>query len=64
MGVAFDEFLGAAAREADGEAAVVFIAFDADDGADAVLGVAHFAAEQGIGFDIAATNGRTESRSV
>ena len=58
LGVAFDEFFGAAAGEADREAAVVFIAFDADDGADAVFGMADFAAEHGVGFDVAATNRR------
>src|SRR5438045_361015 len=49
LGVALDEFFCASAREADGEAAVVFITFDTDDGADAVFGVANFAAEHGIG---------------
>src|SRR5215470_12327336 len=47
--VAFDEFLGAAAGEGDGEAAIVFVAFNADDGAHAVFGVANFLADQRIG---------------
>src|SRR5258707_3211030 len=50
LGVAFDEFFWAAAGEADGEAAVVFITFDVDDGADSVFGMADFAAEHGIGW--------------
>src|SRR5882724_10443486 len=50
LGVALDEFFCAAAREADGEAAVVFITFDADDGTDSVFGVTNFAAEHGIGW--------------
>ena len=49
LGVAFDEFFGAAAGEGDGEFAVVFVAFDGDDGADAVFGVADFLAEHGVG---------------
>jgi hypothetical protein len=49
LGVAFDEFFGAAAGEGDGEFAVVFVAFDTDDSADAVFGVADFLAEHGIG---------------
>src|SRR6266704_3767749 len=50
LGVAFDEFFCASAREADGEAAVVFVTFDADDSANAVFGMANFAAEHGIGW--------------
>src|SRR5882724_13464150 len=50
LGVALDEFFCAAAREAHGEAAVVFITFDADDGTDSVFGVTNFAAEHGIGW--------------
>src|SRR2546430_13045207 len=53
LGVALDEFFCAAAGEADGEAAVVFVAFDADDSADAIFGVANFAAEQGVGWGAA-----------
>ncbi len=48
LGVAFDEFFGAAAGEGDGEFAVVFVAFDADYGADAIFGVPDFLAEQRI----------------
>ena len=44
LGVAFYEFFGAAAGEGYGDAAVVFVAFDGDDSADAVFGVADFAA--------------------
>src|SRR5881394_1060407 len=53
LGVALDEFFCAAAGEADGEAAIIFIAFDADDGADSVFGMANFAAEHGIGWGTA-----------
>src|SRR5256885_5134926 len=53
LGVAFDEFFCAAAGEAHGEAAVVFISFDTDDGADAVFGMANFAAEHGVGWGAA-----------
>ena len=53
LGVAFDEFFCAATGEADGEAAVVFIAFDGDDGADAEFGMADFTAEHGIGWGAA-----------
>jgi len=48
LGVTLDEFFGAAAGEGYGDAAVVFIAFDGDDGADAEFGVADFAAHEGI----------------
>ena len=61
LGVAFDEFFGAAAGESDREAAVVVIAFDGDDGADAELGMANFSAEQGIGVGAAANRGAAES---
>ena len=44
LGVTLDEFFGAAAGEGYGDAAVVFVAFDGDDGAYAVFGVADFAA--------------------
>jgi len=54
LGVAFYEFLGAAAGEGDGEAAVVFITFDSDDGAYAVFGVADFLADERIGTGSAA----------
>src|SRR5882672_12792853 len=49
LGVTFDEFFCAAAREADGDAAVVFVAFNSDNGANAVFRVAYFAAEHGVG---------------
>ena len=51
--VAFDEFLGAATRETDGDAAVFIVAFNADDGANAVGGVTHFASEHWIGIGTA-----------
>src|SRR5258705_12677653 len=51
--VTFDEFFCAAPGEADGEAAVVFITFDTDDGADSVFRVTNFAAEHGIGWGAA-----------
>src|SRR5256885_14682936 len=60
LGVAFDEFFCAAAGEAHGEAAVVFISFDTDDGADAVFGMANFAAEHGVGWGAA---GKRTNRS-
>jgi hypothetical protein len=43
--VAFDEFFCAAPGEGDREAAIVFVAFDANDGADAILGMANALAE-------------------
>ena len=48
VGVAFYEFFCAPAGKADGEAAVVFIAFHTDDGTDTIFGVADFCAEQRI----------------
>src|SRR5579859_2346182 len=60
--VAFDEFFCAAAGEADGKAAIVFIAFDADDGADTEFGMANFAAKHGIGWG-AARSGTAEAGS-
>jgi len=48
LGVTFDEFFGAAAGKGDGKAAIVVIAFDADDGADAVFRVTDSSAEQRI----------------
>lgn len=50
VGVAFDEFFGAVVLEADGEAAVVAVVFDLDDGAEAVIGVADAGADERIGF--------------
>ena len=50
IGVAFDEFFGAVIGEADGEAAVLAFAFDADDGAQAVAGVADAFADERILF--------------
>src|SRR2546423_4236257 len=47
-GVALHEFFGAAAGEADGELAVFVIAFNSNDGAHAVIRVAHFLAEQRV----------------
>ena len=61
LGVAFDEFFGAAAGESDGEAAIVVVAFDADDSADSVLRVTNFLAEQGIGIATAASCGLPKS---
>jgi|HubBroStandDraft_5_1064220.scaffolds.fasta_scaffold12988_2 hypothetical protein len=49
LGVAFDEFFGATAGEGYSEFAVVFVAFDADDGADSIFGMADFLAEHGVG---------------
>src|SRR5580704_8911268 len=49
VGVAFDEFFCAAAREADAQAAVVFVAFHSHYRAYAIFCVADFLAEQGIG---------------
>src|SRR5437667_7589947 len=57
LSVAFDEFFCAAAGEADGDATVVFIAFNADDGADSIFRMADFAAEHRIGW------GTTRSRT-
>src|SRR2546423_1114086 len=57
-GVALHEFLGAAAWETDRELAVFIIAFDADDGTDAIVGVADFLAEERIAV-FAALCGRT-----
>src|ERR1700674_1198501 len=51
--VTLDKLLGSAAGKADGQPAVVVIAFDAHNGAHAEIGVAHLSAKQGIG--IAAT---------
>lgn len=48
MGVAFDELFDAVARKADGEAAVVAVVFDPDDGADAVSGMANTRAEERV----------------
>ena len=55
LGVAFDEFLGAAAGKTDGEATIVFVTFNADDGTDTVLGMPDFAAKQRIGFNVASS---------
>ncbi len=41
-GVALDEFLGAASREANADAAILILAFHADHGADAILRMANF----------------------
>ena len=49
LGVALDDFFGAAAGKSNGEFAVVFVAFDRDYGPDAVFGVADFLAEHGVG---------------
>src|SRR5215471_17039676 len=62
LGVALDELLGAATREADRETAVVFVAFYAYNGADAVFWMTDLAAEQGIGFDIATARRTAERR--
>ena len=61
LGVAFDEFYCATTGETNGETAVVFIAFDADDRTDAVFRMADFAAEHGICFDAAANGGAAEA---
>src|SRR5689334_13441847 len=61
-GVALDEFFGAATREADGEFAVVIVAFHADNGADAVIGMADFLAEEWIAI-FAALGGWTCERA-
>ena len=66
LGVTLDEFFGAAAGEGDGEAAVVFVAFNADDGADAVFGMAHLLTDQRIGAGAApcgAAEGRLAARA-
>ena len=60
MGVALYEFLGAAAWEGNGEAAIVFVAFDANDSSHAEFGMADFAAEKWIGI-AAASGGAIES---
>src|ERR1043166_6128756 len=62
MGVAFDELFGAAAREADGEAAVFVLAFNADDSADAVLRMAHLLADQWVGIAATPGSGPAEAR--
>src|SRR5258708_204017 len=61
LGVAFDEFFGAAAGKGDGEAAVFVIAFNGNDCADTELRMANFSAEQGIGVGAAANCGAAES---
>ena len=49
LGVALHKFFGAAAGEADGKAAVLIVALDADDGSDSKTGMADFAPEHGVG---------------
>src|SRR5579883_2001413 len=48
VGVAFNEFLGAAAGEADGKAAVVFVPLDSHNRANAVFGVTNFTAKERV----------------
>src|SRR5215469_3699725 len=48
LGVALDEFFCAAAGKAHGNTTVFVVAFDADDGSDAVAWMAHSSAEHGI----------------
>ena len=50
IGKALDQFLGAVTGEADGQLALFVFAVDADDGADAVGGMAHALADQRIGI--------------
>ena len=59
--VAFDEFFRAATGKSDGEATVVFVAFDADNGANAVFGMANSLAEQGICIRTAADRRTAEA---
>jgi hypothetical protein len=61
LGVAFYEFFGAAAGEGDGKAAVVIVAFDANNSAHSVLRVADFLAEQWIGIRAATNCGATKT---
>jgi hypothetical protein len=56
--VAFDELLGAASGETDGEAPILVVAFDAYDGADSVARMAHLLPKKRIGIR-AASCGRS-----
>src|SRR5258707_15533764 len=60
--VALDEFFCAPARETDGDAPVFVVAFDADDGADAVTRMASFLAEKRVCIG-AASGGRPGKRA-
>src|SRR5579872_584469 len=51
--VALDEFLCSPARKTDGDAAVFFVTFDADDGSDSIGRMANLAAKHGIGISAA-----------
>src|SRR5258708_17939428 len=62
LGVALDEFFCAPARETDGDAPVFVVAFDADDGADAVTRMANFLAEKRVCVG-AASGGRPGKRA-
>ena len=53
VGVALNEFFCAAAGEAHGDAAILFVAFYTNYCAYAVFGVADFAAEHGVGWSAA-----------
>src|SRR6202022_3059403 len=62
LGVALDEFFCAPARETDGETPVFIVAFDADDGPDAVTRMANFLAEKRVCIG-AAPGGRPGERA-
>jgi hypothetical protein len=61
MGVALHEFFCSAAGKSDGEAAVVFVAFNADDRADTVFRMADALAEQRIRVAAATRGGTAEA---
>src|SRR6266481_8201517 len=48
LGVALDEFLGAASRETDGKAPVFIVALDADDRANAEIRVANLPTQKRV----------------
>ena len=61
LGIALDKFFGAAAGETHRDAPVLVVAFDADDGANSIVGMTNFLAEKRIGIG-AASYGRPHIR--
>ena len=53
LGIALDKFFGAAAGETHRDAPVLVVAFDADDGANSIVGMTNFLAEKRIGIGAA-----------
>src|SRR6267154_5834905 len=53
LGIALDKFFSASTGETHRDAPVLIVAFDADDGANSIVGMANFLAEKWIGIGTA-----------